>query len=75
MYRRVLQRNFGDQVDMVYVDVDDPQMHRYPDVLRRIRDNELYLPVVAVNGDIRYDGAIPLRYLIQDLKNMGMVLR
>lgn len=57
---------------MVYVDVNDPEFFNYPEIRQKVQNDDYYIPLVAFDGEVKYDGGIPFRYIIRDLKEMGL---
>lgn len=42
---------YGDQVQVRYIDIEDEELNRYPDLLDRVKRN-VPLPLISVNGEV-----------------------
>lgn len=58
MTRRQIETRHGPRVRVEYVDLGDPAGQReYVDVLKRIEEQRLPYPIVAVNGTLKLAGS------------------
>ncbi|MDA8065963.1 MAG: hypothetical protein M0031_10770 [Thermaerobacter sp.] len=66
-----MRQDFGDQVLMEYVDVDDERLGDYPQAKEALQQGR-YLPLVLINGAVTFEGGLPWRYLLEELEQMGI---
>ncbi|MEW5952402.1 MAG: hypothetical protein AB1815_01400 [Bacillota bacterium] len=63
-----LRDSFGDDVELVFVDVMTPDLEKYPDIsgiLSRVR-----LPLTAINGQPRFHGGLSMDMIADAIKEI-----
>lgn len=69
-----LKERFGSEVEVEYVELSDLEGARnHPEILERIKREELTMPLLVINGDIRISGYFDIRMLM-DMVEAGMEL-
>ena len=62
--RQNLRGFFGDRVQVEFLDLDAPSTQEaFQDIARRVQENDLLLPVLVVNGEVRISGFFDFRML------------
>lgn len=69
--RRVLQRRFGERVTVSYCDLLSPEALRRPEIVKEIREQNLSLPVVALDGRLKFAGRFSVASIINALETMA----
>ncbi|SFI86682.1 YuzD family protein [Thermoflavimicrobium dichotomicum] len=69
-----LGRKFGDQVEIVYVDIFAPQGEKEEAFARRVIEEDLWYPVVVINDEIVDEGNPKLKKIVQKLEELGLQL-
>lgn len=67
-----LFRRFGEDVVVRYVDLDHPQTDADKVMVDRIRDEDLWYPVVVINGEVIAEGNPKLKEIDQHLQKLGL---
>lgn len=69
----VIQRYYGDQVNMKYIDVIDDDMEQYSGVEEYLKNAGMKLPLLTINGRIIRPGA-GLNYMEieEELEELGL---
>lgn len=67
-----LFRRFGNNVVVRYVDMDHPQTDEDKAMVHRIREEELWYPVVVIDGEVIAEGNPKLKEIDQFLQKMGV---
>lgn len=66
---RAVKATFGDKVEVKAVNLYSPEAGQYPQVLDFIRQHPTAtLPLIVINGKVRFDGRISPRWIIQTLQ-------
>lgn len=70
----VLKKNYGDHVNIRYIDVIDDDMDDYAEVEEYLRKSGMVLPLLTVNGKIMRPGT-GLNYMeiVEELQEMGLL--
>ncbi len=68
----VLQRKFGDQVELVYVDIFAPENEKDVQFSQRILEEELWYPVVVISDEIVAEGNPQPKKIIRKLEELGL---
>lgn len=66
-----LGRNYGGQVRVRYVDIHRPEGERDADFSRRVIEEELWYPVVVIDGEVVGEGNPSLKAIRKKLEQMG----
>jgi len=67
-----LVRYYGPCVRVEFVDVFGEAMAAYPEMVRLIAERGLPLPLVAVNGEAKFAGGLPLDGISAALEALGI---
>ena len=60
-----------DAVRVEFFDLANPEVEAgHPDVIKAVADNQLRYPLVAINGNFRYSGAISYRVILRDVQEI-----
>jgi hypothetical protein len=70
---RCLAQYYGCSVAVEYVDTSSPTMVEYPNLLLLVRQRNLPLPVITLNGKPRFAGGISLEKITEELEKLGAV--
>ena len=63
--RQRIEDGFGDKIQLEYLDLAEPMTnHRAPELNQTIRDKNLPLPLLVINGQPRISGQFDIRQLI-----------
>jgi disulfide oxidoreductase YuzD len=68
----VLHRKFGDQVELVYVDIFSPENERDVQFSQRILEEDLWYPVVVIEGEIVDEGSPKAKKIVNKLIELGL---
>ncbi len=66
-----LGRNYGEQVRVRYVDIHHPEDKRDADFSRRVIEEELWYPVVVIDGEVVGEGNPSLKPTRRKLEGLG----
>lgn len=66
-----LGRSYGDQVRVRYVDIHRPEGDRDADFSRRVIEEELWYPVVVIDGEVVGEGNPSLKAIRKKLEQLG----
>lgn len=66
-FGRSLTRRFGDQVRFRYVDIDDEEYLQYPEVEAFLRRGRGRLPVVMIDGEIRFSSVFTPTFIQREI--------
>lgn len=67
-----LGRKYGDGVSVRYVDIHDPEGEAETAFSRRIMEEDLWYPVVVIDGEIVGEGNPRLKEIQRKLKDLGI---
>lgn len=62
---------FGERVELKYVDLADPEAREYPQVEEVTRNRRVRLPLMAVNGQIKWSGSVSWAFMMNELAARG----
>ena len=65
IYQRLGQR----RVRCRYVNIEDATAQQYPDILRRLEDGQLHLPVVAMHGEVILHGSFGVNQMLSRIES------
>ncbi|MFC7439702.1 YuzD family protein [Laceyella putida] len=68
-----LKRKYGEQVDVCYVDIHQPVGEAEAAFAKRVIEEDLWYPVVVIEGEVVAEGNPKLKVISQLLENMGAV--
>jgi len=68
--RKRLERNFGESVVCRFVDVDGPELANYPSIAERVQRGKAALPIVAIDGKVRYSGIFSPTFIQRDVREI-----
>lgn len=51
----------------LYIDVDSEEMRSYPQIAEQLKRGETFLPVVTINGQVKFSGYLFIPLIIQEL--------
>ncbi|WP_044640990.1 YuzD family protein [Risungbinella massiliensis] len=68
-----LQRKYGSQVAVVYVDLDSPENDRQQQFATKIVDEDLWYPVVIIQQDIVAEGNPKLKTIYESVEKLGAI--
>lgn len=72
--KELLQKVYGEKVQVEYFDLADAKIRRlYPEVVKRAKEQKLPLPLLVLNGKIRLSGYFDIR-MLQDAIQAEMEL-
>ena len=66
-FGRGLARRFGDRVRFQYVDVNDEAYRQYPEVDAFLRQGRGRLPVVMIDGEIRFSSVFTPTFIQREI--------
>lgn len=69
---RRLATYYGSAVAVEYIDLVSPRMSQYPNVLFLVRQRNLPLPVVSINGKPKFAGGISVERISEELEKLGV---
>lgn len=62
--QRLVKQRFGEQVQLHFVNLHHPgERERYPQVLRRVAEENMFLPLLEINGEVKINGYFDMRML------------
>ncbi|SMO82789.1 YuzD family protein [Melghirimyces algeriensis] len=67
-----LERTYGDQISVRYVDIHQPLGDEEKAFSQRVIDEELWYPVVVIDGEIVGEGNPRLKDIKKKLESMGL---
>lgn len=67
-----LVRYYGPRVRVEYVDVFGEAMAAFPEMIKLIAERGLPLPLVAVNGEAKFAGGLPLDGISAEVEALGI---
>ncbi|MGF7087735.1 disulfide oxidoreductase YuzD [Kroppenstedtia sanguinis] len=67
-----LGRKYGDQVSIHHVDIHHPSGEEEQDFSRRVVEEDLWYPVVVIDGEIVGEGAPCLKDIQSKLEKLGI---
>jgi len=60
----ILKKQFGDVIQLQYLDLSEPLANRlYPEMVGRVKAEELPLPLLLINGNLRISGYFDIHLL------------
>ena len=63
----LLNKLYGEKVQLQYLDLAKPSTsHSYPEIVERVRTENLALPLLLINGNLRISGYFDI-YLLQSV--------
>lgn len=68
-----LQRKYGKQVDVCYVDIDQPVNQGETVLVNQMIEEERWFPVIVIDGEIVDEGNPRLKKVTQQLDRLGVV--
>ena len=64
---KLLNKLYGEKVQLQYLDLAEPSLsHSYPEIVERVRTENLALPLLLINGNLRIAGYFDI-YLLQSV--------
>lgn len=66
-----LQRKYGSQVAVVYVDLESPVSERQQQFATKILEEDLWYPVVIIQQDIVAEGNPKLKAIFESVEKLG----
>ncbi len=63
---------YGDTVEMTYIDVSDDAVNDYPEVKPHLDHPGTPLPIVALDGEPKWAGAISYHHIVKELQSLGV---
>jgi len=67
LIRYLQSSDIGDKVDLHFIDINEPAMANYPTAKSMLQKGSP-MPLLSINGDIKYSGSIPYETVYQDIK-------
>lgn len=67
-----LGRKYGNKVSVRYVDIHDPEGEEEAAFSRRVKEEDLWYPVVVIEGEIVGEGNPRLKEIQRKLKDLGV---
>lgn len=63
----LLNKLYGEKVQLQYLDLAEPSTsHSHPEIVERVRTENLALPLLLINGNLRISGYFDI-YLLQNV--------
>lgn len=69
LVRYLNSSDMGNKVDLRFIDINEPAMANYPSVKSELQKGTP-VPIVTINGSIKYSGSIPYESIYQDIKRI-----
>jgi disulfide oxidoreductase YuzD len=74
--RESIKQRFGDRVRIDFFDLQDPSIkQRFPQLVEKIKEESLYLPILLINGEVRISGYFDFRMLLDMVEAEGELTR
>lgn len=74
--RERLQKIYGDSVKIEFFDLDTPEnRQKHSDWLKRVKEENLLLPLLVINGEVRISGFFDTRMLLDMVDAEGELAR
>ena len=71
-----LREKYGDEVTIEHLDFAEPAIClRYQEIANRVKEGELMLPLVAIDGVLRLSGALGYRTVVEAIETQKEVGR
>jgi len=67
---RYLQQDYGDQVRIHYVDVDNPELAEYPSLAKAVEEGRP-LPMVLSGDEVKTTPVLSFGWVVNELKAQG----
>lgn len=67
-----MTKNYGDQVDTKYIDVEDPSINSYLQITEKVKNGDIYLPVVLLEDVMISSGYISYPRIVAELSVRGI---
>lgn len=68
----LLKNRYGDQVDIEYIDISDDRMDDFPQITEIVRNKNILLPIVAINGEPLWTGGVSYPNIVDELNKRGI---
>lgn len=68
----ILTKNFGDKVDTKYIDVEDPSINSYLEITEKVKNGDIYLPVVLLDDVMISNGYLSYPRIVAELSVRGI---
>lgn len=71
-----ISRRFGEEVNLRFYNLADPGVReQFPEILHKVENEGLYLPLLVINGEVKISGYFDLRMLLDMVEVAGEVSR
>ena len=67
---RELEKTFGGRITTKYVDLSE-HVHEYPQLVNAVQTGRIPLPLVMINGDVKFAGGMPLEGIIREIEKLN----
>lgn len=71
-FGRLVQKYFGDRVQVEYMDVAGPGVQRFAGLEQIAARRVDPLPCVAINGELKWPGNLTWPYIVAELASLGV---
>lgn len=71
-FAQLVQKYYGGQVEVEYVDVAGPEVQRFAGLEQMVRQKVNPLPCMAINGELKWPGNLTWSYMVAELTHLGI---
>ena len=71
--RGELKGNYGDNVEVEYVDVDDAEIKQFPQAVELLNQRGYNLPLVLIGDEVIQSGFVGVAQITTELRQRGLV--
>lgn len=71
--RGELKGNYGDKVEVKYVDVDDAEIKQFPQAVELLNQRGYNLPLVLIGDEVIQSGFVGVAQITTELRQRGLV--